>query len=127
MQVDLTEDEIAACGEIGAAFTYGTEWYVLPTSEGLEELSCTEHPDYEAVATTHGIPQSDDEIDLDDNDFLIAKVGRIGRQYFEFDEDTRRCTCLGWFESPEAAARAAADPDFAYRRSPTSSSSDPTS
>ena len=57
----------------------------------------------------------DVEVDIEGTDFLVARVGRIGRQYFEVDADTQACTCLGWFDSPEAAAQAAAGADFVYR------------
>lgn len=114
-QVDLTDAELVLCCGSGVAFTHGTGEYVLPTPDGHEQADCTEHPDYLEIATVHGIPQFEDEPDLDDNDYLICSVGRLGMQYFEFDDDNRVTTCLGWYSAPEAAAEAAAGADFRYQ------------
>lgn len=81
----------------------------------LEEISPDEHPRFEFVITIHGIPQSNDEPDIDDNGYLVANVGRIGDHYYEQDAETRRWAYLGAFDTLQAAADHAAGADFAAR------------
>jgi hypothetical protein len=80
----------------------------------LEQISPDEHPAYADVATIHGIPGEDD-VDVDDTDFLYSVVGRIGTHYFEQSHDHRTWEYLGTFASDREAATHAAGADFEAR------------
>lgn len=46
-----------------------------------------EHPDFKQVGTVHATAIEDDWVDVDDTDFLLFHVGRIGNVYFEIDAE----------------------------------------
>lgn len=53
-----------------------------------------EHPDFEHVGDVHAVAIEDDWVDLEDNDFMLFHVGRIGDVYFEIDVERN----TGWLK-----------------------------
>jgi hypothetical protein len=89
-----------------------TSIFFLDDDGEVDEMGPDEHDEWVEVGTTHGRPQSTDENDIDENDFLSSRVGRIGSVYFEQVVDPWEQEWLGVFESDDAALEWAAGTDF---------------
>jgi hypothetical protein len=65
-----------------------------------------EHPDFEHIGDVHATAIEPDWVDLNDNDFLLFHIGRIGDVYFEIDaERNDPPTELGTWSSLDAFMR----------------------
>jgi hypothetical protein len=94
-----------------------TSAFVRDVDGEIEELTPEEHPDYVEIGSYHGLPQEPDEPDLDGDDYLVGRLGRIGPLYFDHQKDPLQWEWCGRLESDDAAIDDVCGADFNFQQS----------
>ena len=109
----LRQDEAAANEAHGVPFVEGTRVHLSELIPDCGE-NVTEHPDFTEWASVYstlgpfGDPLGEDD-ESDDDRLELYRVGGLRGLYFLLDVDGWTWQPLGWFDSPEEAAKGACD------------------